>query len=485
MKEIRKNHLISGLTLLLLIGFLLIIFISFFVSRHSLREQIVQSNLPLTSDNIYSEIQRDLLQPIFTSSLMASDTFVRDWILQGENDSKDITRYLKEIMKKYGMFTTFLVSDRTRLYYHSDGVLKQVQQGDDRDIWYFRVRNMEEPYEINVDVDMANDDALTVFVNYRMFDYAGTFIGATGVGLTVNAVKKMIESYEKRYHRRIYFVDRGGLVKLAGDNFPAEVKSIYDIEGLDHSYDRLLKPLEDSQESSVFSYRGDGATTHISSRFIPEFDWYLIVEEEEKGVLKQIVQTLLLNLLICGLIIGVVLFLANLVITSYQQRIQKLAITDKLTGVYNRRAFDLFMAQIMKEVRREKEPLSLVLFDIDHFKLINDKYGHLAGDQTIIEMIQVVKSSIRESDIICRWGGEEFLLILRGCEKENGLRMAENIRRKIENHTTRYEDREIQVTASFGVAEYHSGEGTDALINRADNAMYKAKANGRNRVEFA
>lgn len=480
MKDVRKNRLISGLTLLLLVGFLLVIFISFFVSRHSLREQIVESSLPLTSDNIYSEIQRDLLQPVFTSSLMASDTFVRDWILQGESDSKDIARYLKEIMNKYGMFTTFLVSDKTLLYYHSDGVLKQVKPDEDRDDWYFRVRNMTEPYEINVDVDMANDDALTVFVNYRMYDYAGGFIGATGVGLTVNAVKKLIESYEERFNRRVYFVNKAGVIMLAGDSFPHEIKNIHDIHGIGDEYDEKLK-----QTGMVFSYDNDGSTTHLVTRFIPEFDWYLIVEEEEKDVLRQVVQTLCINLIICGVVIGIILYLANIVITSYQNRIQKLAITDKLTGVFNRRAFDLFMGQIMKEGRREKEGLSLVLFDIDHFKLVNDQYGHLAGDQTIVEIIKVVKASIRESDIICRWGGEEFLLILRGCDQENGLRMAENIRRKIENHTTLYNDRKIKVTVSFGVAEFQEGEETDTLINRADKALYKAKGGGRNRVDCA
>ena len=111
----RKNRLILGLSLLLVAGFLLTSLASYFVSLASLRKQIVSHELPLTRDSVYSEVQRDLLRPVFLASLMAHDTFLRDWVTKGEKSPEEVTRYLKEIQEEYGAFTSFFVSDRTRI----------------------------------------------------------------------------------------------------------------------------------------------------------------------------------------------------------------------------------------------------------------------------------------------------------------------------------------------------------------------------------
>ena len=122
------------------------------------------SELPLTSDNVYSEIQRDLLPSIFIASLMANDTFLRSWVIGGEKDPASITRYLKEISEKYNTMTSFFVSEKSRIYYQAKGILKKVSPDSPRDVWFFRVRKMDPIYEINVDPDMANHDTMTIFL---------------------------------------------------------------------------------------------------------------------------------------------------------------------------------------------------------------------------------------------------------------------------------------------------------------------------------
>ena len=154
-----NRRLLIILSILLVAGFLATSLASFYVSRESLTSQLSSTSLPLTGDNIYSEIQRDLLLPVQISSLMATDTFLRDWIIAGEEDSTRIIRYLDDIRKRYGTFTSFFVSDRSRTYYQADRILKKVDPAEPRDEWYFRVRDMEEDYEINVDQDMAHSDA--------------------------------------------------------------------------------------------------------------------------------------------------------------------------------------------------------------------------------------------------------------------------------------------------------------------------------------
>ncbi len=202
--------LLSLLSILLLGGFLATSLVSYFASRDSIRHNIVNTELPLTSDNIYSEIQKDLIRPTQIASMMSRDTFLRDWVIAGEQDAQPMTRYLREVQDHYGTFTSFFISEKSRTYYQAKGVLKQIREDEPRDAWYFRVRNMAEPYEISVDPDMANADRLTFFINFKVFDYQHNFIGVAGVGLTVDAVVKLVNDYQRRYDRAIDFTDRNG-----------------------------------------------------------------------------------------------------------------------------------------------------------------------------------------------------------------------------------------------------------------------------------
>jgi diguanylate cyclase (GGDEF)-like protein len=473
-----KNRLIPMVSLLLVAGFVVTSLTSYLVSRASLRAQITDSELPLTRDNIYSEIQRDLLSPIFISSLMANDTFLRDWVLQGEEDDSRITRYLKEIQSKYKTFTSFFVSERTRTYYQANGPLKVVRADEPRDTWYFRVRGMKTDYEINVDADMANKDTMTIFINYRVYDYGGRYLGATGVGLAVGAVKELIASYQKRYNRDIFFADRTGQIRLHGSDFPEQADAIQDIDGL-----AALGPEIFARKDGAFRYLSHGRTMHLVTRYIPEFDWYLFVEQPEEQAISPIRRTLMINLAVCALVTGVVLLLTNLSISSYQRRLEKMASTDALTGIFNRRAFDIIIQQTLKEIRRKQLPVAVIMLDIDEFKQVNDTFGHSTGDVVLQHVVRLAQAHIRASDVLCRWGGEEFLILLRDCNREGALAMADKIRRVVREQPLFHEGQRIETTISLGVAEYRGGEAADHLFSRVDQAMYRAKQRGRDRVE--
>ncbi len=471
----RNQRLIIVLSTLLIVGFLVTSLASFFVSRASLGSQISLNALPLTSDNIYSEIQRDLLIPINISSLMATDTFLRDWVIAGEKDSTRVIRYLKDIQLRYNTFTSFFVSDKTRNYYQSDRILKKVAREEERDAWYFRVRSMQEPYEINVDPDMAHQDAMTIFVNYRMRDYEGNYIGATGVGLAVTAVKELIESYQHKYGRRIFFMDSQGRVTLHGSSFPGSISGIDDMKDLAPLRDKIF-----NGGSGSLRYRSGGETRYLNTRYIKEFDWYLFVEQADAAAMRGIFNTLLVNLLVCLFITLVVMSLTWVTLSSYQKTMENMAATDKLTGFYNRRTFDVILEQAIRDSRRSGAPLSLILFDIDHFKEVNDTFGHLAGDAVIAKIAEANRASLRESDVSCRWGGEEFIVLLKGCGLNDACAMAERIRAVIQETPVAYEGRNITVSVSLGVVEYSSTEEKSDLIKRADRAMYAAKERGRN-----
>ncbi len=473
----QKKRLISFLSILLVVGFLLTSLTSYFISIASLRYQVTHSELPLTSDTIYSEIQRDLLRPIFISSLMASDTFLRDWVINKEDNQDAIIRFLKEIQENYNTITSFFVSDLTRNYYHPDGLVKQVLPEEERDAWYFRVRKMREDFEINVDIDQANYDALTVFVNYRVYDYNKKFIGVTGVGLTVDSVQKLINQYQQTYNRDILFIDPKGTVKLSNKSnkhLPLQLKTLI-------QSDDFLSQVTNT-DTMALEYRLNGHPTCLNTRYIKEFDWYLVVIQSELQGTTKLLKTLLINLLFCTVITAIILYIVNRTISSYQKEIEAMATTDKLTGLYNRQALELLFAPLLLDQLRNPDGVSLLLLDIDHFKQINDTYGHLAGDAVLEHLASLLKSRLRETDIICRWGGEEFLILLKRCSIKTASNMAEELRLAIMNNPLSYQKQMLTVTVSIGVTEYKSKNTVEQLIGRADEALYSAKASGRNRV---
>lgn len=470
-----RQRLVIIVSVLLIGGFLATSLASYFVSRQSLRHAVIDTELPLTSDNIYSEIQKDLIQPILISSVMATDTFLRNWVLDGEGEQTRVIQYLHDIKQRYGAFTSFFVSERTRRYYHADSVLKTVQENEPRDEWYFRVRRMTAPYEINVDPDLANQDAMTIFINYRVLDYQGNFIGATGIGLTVNAVRGLINDYQRRFGRTVYFADQSGRIVLIGEGEAVPEDMIAERGGLGR-----LMPQWSRTETRSLEYDYLGRTRFLNVRFIPELGWYLLVEKDADGDLAEIRNALYVNLAICLLITILVLLALWVTVTRYQKRLDATAAADKLTGLATRHAFDILLQQAVRDAGRLAQPVAAIMIDVDRFKTINDSFGHLAGDRVLCGVANAIRASLRTSDIICRWGGDEFQVALRNCDLANAERVAETIRQTVENAGFSFEGRSIPATVSVGVAVLKPGEDMQGLTGRADAALYQAKQAGRN-----
>ena len=167
-----------------------------------------------------------------------------------------------------------------------------------------------------------------------------------------------------------------------------------------------------------------------------------------------------------------------------QEELERLANIDSLTGLLNRGAILRKLSEQMKHAKRYREELSLSLLDIDHFKKVNDQYGHLTGDDVLEQVAIIMWQNIRDADIIGRYGGEEFIIILPRTDLSSALNVAERVRKMIE--ASKIKDSEgnaFSLTVSQGISIYKLGEDEHSLISRADNALYKAKGNGRNRVE--
>jgi diguanylate cyclase (GGDEF)-like protein/PAS domain S-box-containing protein len=170
-------------------------------------------------------------------------------------------------------------------------------------------------------------------------------------------------------------------------------------------------------------------------------------------------------------------------IRALQDQLREQAIHDSLTGLYNRIPLNEFFDRELSIAKRRNQFVSVIMADLDHFKAVNDSFGHLAGDEALRVCSNLIRNSFRASDICCRYGGEEFLIVLPDSSLGDACERAEQLRKVLEQTEVPYGTVPFRVTATFGVATYpEHGQTRDALISAADNALYQGKSSGRNCV---
>jgi diguanylate cyclase (GGDEF)-like protein/PAS domain S-box-containing protein len=171
-------------------------------------------------------------------------------------------------------------------------------------------------------------------------------------------------------------------------------------------------------------------------------------------------------------------------VRKLQEELLEQSRRDSLTGLHNRRYFEQSIAGLLAAPTGEVRPFALIIADVDHFKGVNDRHGHLAGDAVLEQFASVLKRALRPDDVICRFGGEEFVILLPGADRDVGICVAEGLRARLQATLIAVDGAQLTITASFGVCAFSmDGATRDDLLKRADAALYRAKAAGRNRVE--
>ena len=171
-------------------------------------------------------------------------------------------------------------------------------------------------------------------------------------------------------------------------------------------------------------------------------------------------------------------------LTQAEEKLQQLSITDILTNLPNRRGAYLYLDELERQHRRNNLPFTIFLVDIDHYKTINDNYGHHAGDLVLVRTAVAMRSAVREQDFLGRWGGDEFIIVLPETDSEGARVVAEKVRQRVAAERSIYEGTVIGVTISLGGGQYADITGRMHCLENADKALYRSKANGRNRVEL-
>jgi diguanylate cyclase (GGDEF)-like protein len=236
-----------------------------------------------------------------------------------------------------------------------------------------------------------------------------------------------------------------------------------------------------------------GNPSYLARRYVAGGRWSLIIATSTTELFATRVLGIIITLLtaVTTLIYlfsrdrqmrNVVEMKRRLKLQELAQNMRAKATTDALTGLNNRLKFDETFAVEIARTRADGTPLALALFDLDHFKRINDTYGHQAGDKTLVKLSLLASAATRASDVLARWGGDEFVILLPDTDGHTAREVAERLRTAVRDAAFEHGD---VATCTFGVAQYVAGESVEAFIARADAALYRAKSSGRDRVEMA
>jgi len=450
--------------------------INYVESMDSTRKQLKNSSLPLTVDNIYTEIQKQIIEPNLIASMMAHDTFMKNWLAHEESDVKQITQYLETIKNKYQMFTTFLVSEKSQNYYTANGLLEKIDTTNKSNVWYLNFKNNPEMSEINIDYNKLMGQSLIMFINHKIFDDEFHMIGATGIGLKTSYINDMLKYFRQRYNFNVYFINNTGKV-LISEQGVNKLEHISDVPEL-----KKLIPDIISKERQLFEYTQAGDSYLLTKKYIAELDIYLLVEAKVENFTQSVKEAFYFNMMISLLITLLITIVVLLYVKNIHKKLNDLASNDALTGLPNRRTFYSQLEYSLSLKARQQQELSLIFVDIDDFKLVNDSHGHDVGDDVLINIAATLKSTIRHTDFIARWGGEEFIILLIDTRLQDAQLIAEQLRKNVEANIYSLQSAKKQITISLGTTQVCDNDDADSLFKRVDKALYQAKTTGKNRV---
>ncbi len=462
------------MSLIILIGLTLLGIVDYNNYKHIIIEDN-QNITKLISTNIFSEINSELVKPIYVSLTMANNQFLKDWIIdENEGDLEKITNYLKGIKNKYEYDSVFYVSNLTKNYYHYDKILKKISMDDSHDVWFYDFLEKNPEYDIDIDTDEATEDQLTFFVNASVRDDEGNLLGIVGVGVKMSAIRQVLFDYRKRFNVEVFLIDSLGLVQIHDNVDYIENQNIFNDKNIADIREGILS---EKNKLEVFELGYGFTQESLTSQYIEELDLYLLIKKDTSA-LREMVRNQIISKTIIFLLILIGIILINSQIVNYfHNKITKMSSIDSLTELQNRRIFDQYLIAAIKDAQRNNKTFTLILFDIDNLKQINDKYGHATGDKVIKATADYIRGFIRKNDMLARWGGDEFALIFK-CDI--------NTAQKIINRTvkTRIKDPlliKYNVNTSIGLTEYKPGDKVDSIFERADSALYKKKEESKNK----
>lgn len=438
----------------------------FYIDRIS--DKNSESNSMLVSHVICDGIKNKFEDPIIVAKTMASDYFLKEYMEQSgekspEKVEQDVATYLESIRTGFGYPMIYAVCDATRIYYTCDGFCKHVDvENDETDLWYKEFLERQNTYDLNVDTDAANNWELSVFVNHRIVDDKGTFLGVCGVGIEVEGLQELLLKYEQEYQVKINLIDRTGLIQIDTEN--DRIEKVY----LDNSY------LE--QVGSRDFYYEAGEKTSRMTKYMKELDWYLVVEDLNPDKID-VAQMVTASIIIFVLGLALMLFVFFVMSVREQKACKELVerkrmlITDDITGLLNRHAYEEDSKELMESNSFSNK--TIIMMDINGLKSVNDNDGHLAGDELIIGAAKCIQTTMGTYGKVYRIGGDEFAAIIE-CSKKQ----LEDILGTFDHLTNSWRgenQNELTISKGIVVCSEYEELSFNEMKQLADGLMYQDK----------
>lgn len=511
MKE-RKNRIYPYIIIGIVIYLVLVLIIGyFFIDRYDREKELyLQNRLDTTDVQIESiKLAYDTIaKTTFETAINTPEvTALMAQAVDGDNTAKDDARK-KLYLHLSGLYQSLEKYNVRQLHFHLPGSISFLR--------FHRPNKYGDSLQgIRPAIDAVNLDHRSVngFEEGRIFNgfrhifplfHQGEFIGTVELSYSFDAIKELAKKlYPARYEMLLKrsVIDDKVFEEEKYNYLSSKLSSQYVVDNhLRKAYDpifseiiieelnKLASPafkqisLEERHKIVSVSYQGKGYLIWFDplESFEHKTVGYIIAYIKDQHLLELYEEFKFILVLMATIIAFVTVLIVYFVyrLRTQHNLLVKNANTDRLTQIFNRAYLSLHLDYMIKHSRRSELPLSIIFFDIDHFKEINDTYGHHAGDKALIELSTLMSIRLRESDIIGRWGGEEFVIILPHTLLNEAIVVAEKLRSMIETHQFEHGG----LTCSFGVAQMIEEDTEETLIHRADAMLYVAKENGRNQV---
>ena len=431
-----------------------------------------------------SQLQHDLTSPILelvdlhltrplhiSRALDKTDIFVP---YLSEPTPKNITglRALLKRMNKETGLNFFVASEKMMLQINSDS--GDIVLDEESVNWYFELKDI--PKDYFVDIGRKADPQL--YIDIKEYDSEGNFIGFIGVFKDLRSFIQLLDAHRIKYGYELFFLNEDNQVVLS--SYEEKLKDIYQpvmSEDIPWMKELIAELQSGSRNSVPVEFSNQKSLAYMIK--LPFFEWKLLViaplELRQNKITNKYLKAFFTFIMIVGGVTIIIIVIFLFVRHHYQVKLTR----DELSKIGNR----LFVEKSFKKIAKGSESLCLVMADIDNFKSINDNFGHNEGDKVIQRVSNIISDSVRNQDIVGRWGGEEFVLIFPQTSLQETSEIVERIRKSVEFETLRSSDLPIPLSASFGITKGSCGKGLINLVGEADQALYKAKNSGKNKVE--
>ena len=417
-------------------------------------------------------IVEQLMQPLHISQTLAKAKELKDLMRNPLDNEEQIFATLKRLNQEFSL-NFFIASEINRTQYDSEG--KKISLIEGKVDWYFRYKAQPE----NAMADIGQWQNPQFYIDLKIYDDEGNFLGVFGVGKSLKAFTEVFSAYKKTYGYDFIFVDQNKDITLTSDP-ELLIKGVTFKNLADLPWFQALEPEQQQASLNNLLLQINGQEALIAELNIQPFDWTLYIITPLQSRQTEISRGFIISIVtLLAVIFGLFLLIYNL-LYYFKKDIQKIKQIDILTELSNRSNITLKFEELMYE----KQSVSLVLIDLDNFKPINETHGRKAGDIVLRQVAQMLQSDIRETDILGRWGGEEFILLMPDTGPHEAVQLCQELCKKLSAMTITTGTTSIQITGSFGVSFTATPRTMSEVISSADDALFAAKRDGRNMVRM-